>query len=121
MKILFFVVLMCATIFSFSTERVDASSLPREFNGRCLLKVDGNILINGSCPISMYDNGDFYIGSSTEPLGFFAKVELASKNEGNALWNEERGANHAHSYLGAVIRKGACWINERTEICAWRD
>lgn len=93
----------------------------QSFTGTCLLEVKKKKYLNGPCPISMEDDGGFSIGASeTEPLTYFATVSVTGKNVGEGFWNEESGANHAHSPLGKLARKGACWQNQSAKVCAWK-
>jgi hypothetical protein len=81
--------------------------------------VDNKNFIDGSCKIELEPNGSFKISTSAAnlPIGYFAVVFAP---EGTAYWNEELGSNHAHTPLGDLRRKGACWENERAKVCAWR-
>lgn len=86
--------------------------------GRCLLEVDGRRYISGACRIDMEKGGSFQI-YDLKKRGYFAYVDVnGSTAEG--YWNEEPGANHAHSPLGTLTRDGACWTNDRAKVCAWR-
>jgi hypothetical protein len=93
----------------------------QSFQGKCLLEVNHKQYLNGSCPITMEDDGGFSIGASENaPLTYFAIISVTEKNIGEGFWNEEKGANHAHTSLGSLVRKGACWQNENAKICAWK-
>jgi hypothetical protein len=89
------------------------------FPGRCKLIVKGINYIEGPCEITLEKDGSFTViqfdGSGT--LTYLAIVDASN---GMAFWNEDSGANHAHSALGFLTRKGACWSNEQAEVCAWR-
>lgn len=90
------------------------------FAAECLLEVDGWKAVQQECRFEPRGGGDFMIGDVLGPLGYFAIVHLnEDRLTAEAWWNEERFANHAHSYLGTLVRDGACWQNERARICAW--
>ena len=89
--------------------------------GKCLLEVLGRRYIDGRCSILMDSDGSFQIGTSeNEPLTYFATVTIVGKDVGDAHWNEESGASHAHTSLGTLHRNGACWENGMAKICAAR-
>ena len=90
-----------------------------ETSGRCKLVVAGKSIIDGYCLIEMSQDGSFKIRNEGQ-LKHFAVVLLDESDFATAYWNEEIGANHAHSVLGAVSRNGACWENSQASICAWR-
>ncbi|WP_089177152.1 hypothetical protein [Bosea sp. AS-1] len=87
--------------------------------GRCLLVVDGRTYLKGLCPIDTQSDGSFSIGTGPRP-SFFAYVTVDKSGTAVGYWNEERGVSHAHSDLGTLTRNGACWVNERAKVCAWR-
>jgi hypothetical protein len=108
------------------------------FIGRCLLEIDGRKFLNGRCPIYMGAQGYFMIGSDgrTFKRGYFASLnpDPDNKNQADAYWNSEPEATHAHSSLGKLIRRGACWerfgeggtdvdgspLPAEVKVCAWR-
>ena len=93
----------------------------QSFYGKCLLEVHKKKYLDGPCAITMENDGGFSIGASeTEPLSYFAIVSVTGKDVGKGFWNEERGANHAHTPLGDLVRKGACWQNQNVKVCAWK-
>jgi hypothetical protein len=87
--------------------------------GRCLLVVDGKTYLNGPCKVETRSGGNFQVLSSGR-LTYFANVSLTGDNEANGFWNEEMGANHAHTPLGSLRRNDACWANDKAIVCAWR-
>lgn len=91
----------------------------QSFRGKCLLEVEGKKYLNGSCDITMEDDGSFSIGLY-EPITYFAMVSVTGKNVGEGFWNAKKGATHAHDSLGNLFRKGACWQNENVKACAWK-
>jgi hypothetical protein len=91
------------------------------FQGKCLLEVKGKKYLNGACSISMEADGGFQIGPPEKaPDSYFAIVSVSGKDVADGFWNEERGANHAHTPLGKLERKGACWRNKTANVCAWK-
>ena len=96
----------------------NAGELSKLKPGRCRLVVDGKTYITGACRIEIENGGSFQI-YDLKKFGYFAYVNV-SGNTAEGYWNEERGANHAHSPLGTLTRDGACWKNDRAKICAWR-
>lgn len=91
------------------------------FLGRCLLEVNGKKYIDGQCPINMESDGSFSIGAAESvPPGYFAMVLIVSKGVAEGYWNEDEGANHAHSPLGELKYSGGCWTNETAKVCAWK-
>jgi hypothetical protein len=96
-------------------------------SGRCLLKVDGGTYISGPCKIKLGDDGGAnqagYV--NIEANGYFAFVDVEETEEdgasvGTGSWNKYRGTTHAHAHLGELSRKGACWVNDRVRLCAWK-
>ena len=100
---------------------LSASSALAQSSGRpadCLLFVDGVEHIRAHCTFTPLDkDGSFQImalnGSS------FAYVNVTSKGVAEGHWNGGEYANHAHWPLGRLVRKDACWVNERASVCAW--
>lgn len=93
----------------------------KSYRGKCLLQVNGKKYINGTCPIAMENDGGFSIGAPEKgPITYFAIISVTGKNKAEGFWNEEKGANHAHTPLGDLVRKGACWENKNAKVCAWK-
>ena len=93
----------------------------QSFYGKCLLEVNKKKYLNGPCAITMENDGGFSIGASeTQPVTYFAIISVTGKDVGEGFWNEEKGANHAHTPLGNLVRKGACWQNQKAKVCAWK-
>lgn len=89
--------------------------------GKCRLVIDGKTYISGKCRIEMASDGtgSFQIFESGKRIGYFAQVQIDGEGA-LGYWNEEKGANHAHTPLGTLTRDGACWKNDRARICAWK-
>ena len=82
---------------------------------RCAIVVDGTSYVDGPCKFEPLGGGDFNMGDGD----YFVYI-YPSDQPVMGFWNEERGANHAHTSLGEMIRDGACWMNERVKVCAWQ-
>ena len=86
----------------------------------CLLEIGGKAYIDGPCDFSLMassDDGSFKI---MRPDGmYFAVLFVEGRDRGVGHWNEEPGANHAHSPLGELRRQKACWTNQNVKLCAW--
>jgi hypothetical protein len=98
------------------------ASLPaRAFPGRCLLQVDRHTYLDGPCNIDLLGEGGFSIGTGEHAARYFAYV-LTEPDTGRVTgaWNGVYAGSHAHENLGELIRHGACWVNARARICAWR-
>lgn len=87
--------------------------------GKCLLRVDGTTYINGPCNIDLMPDGSFSIGADGRSP-FFAYVTVLEPGLAQGDWNETPASTHAHSRLGELQRKGACWANRRATVCAWK-
>ena len=99
-----------------------ASSFACAKNADCLLEVDGKKYIDGVCRMTPSDHGSFQLGTfgpSGDPQ-YFAVVNLDGPGRAEGYWNEERGAGHAHTPLGALAPAGACWTNAHARVCAWK-
>lgn len=83
----------------------------------CKMTVGGTILADGECWFRDIGNGSFVL--LTPDRSYFAYVYVDEPGWASAFWNEERGANHAHSPLGDLKRDGACWNSNLAEFCAW--
>ncbi|WP_315806914.1 MULTISPECIES: ricin-type beta-trefoil lectin domain protein [unclassified Bradyrhizobium] len=80
----------------------------------CKLVVDGKSYVDGICEFARDDKaGSFSIYGAE----YWAMVNVEN-GKGVAFWNEAPGATHAQAPLGEVTKKGGCWENQRTRICA---
>ncbi len=84
--------------------------------GRCRLTVNGSTYINGTCWVRLESDGSFQVMSLNS--AYFAQLSRSTEGA-DGYWNETSGSTHAHSNLGPLKRKGACWVNDTAEICAW--
>lgn len=81
----------------------------------CKLTIDGRTYIKGACEFtSLGADGSFLIQKGD----YFAQVNVDGRGTGEAWWNEEPGASHAHTPLGRLTRNDACWVNRRVIVCA---
>ncbi len=81
---------------------------------QCLIVVEDQTKLSGPCKIDRYAR-QVVVGASGR-ITYFAIVPPGG---GEAFWNEERGAGHAHTPLGEVTQSGACWLGRNARICAW--
>ncbi len=79
----------------------------------CKLVVKGKTYIDGECQFSADPDGSFQITGKY----YFAYV-FVKGNAAAASWNADPKSSHAGTELGKLTRKGACWVNATTEICA---
>ncbi|MBS0254737.1 MAG: hypothetical protein JSS36_05880 [Proteobacteria bacterium] len=97
---------------------------------RCLLVVDGKTYINGPCiyyPMadgSFFGKGSFQIAERLpdkhDVMGYFAQVDIG-KRFASVNWNAGPKSTHAQAFLGEDFkREGACWVNARAKVCAWK-
>ncbi|WP_050526520.1 hypothetical protein [Pseudorhodobacter aquimaris] len=85
---------------------------------KCLMEVNGKAYIDGACDFEALDKtGSFKI--SAPDFLYFAYVNVDVPGIAKGYWNEEKGANHAHTPLGTLKRDGACWRNKAAKLCAW--
>ena len=89
---------------------------------RCFLGVDGKTLVRGRCSVYFMSDGSFTLNTAEngKRVDHFAMVDVTGRDRGDATWNAESGDLHAWDKLGPVERKGACWVNARARICAWK-
>lgn len=90
----------------------------QETVGGCLLSVARTRYIDGDCRIERRADGTFQVMSLDG--SYFATV-LSDGAGAQVYWNETAGGTHAHSSLGSMRRRGACWENDTAQVCAWPD
>lgn len=98
-----------------------AASAAHAFKGQCVLDVKGVSYINGPCDILIEPGGSFEIDELRRGPHYFAQVDMEDDGTASGHWNANRDYDHAQTYLGTVVRQGACWTNDTTKICAWRS
>ena len=117
--------------------------LPYYKIGRCLLEVQGKRLIDGKCAYIIGKDGEFEIHGPRQVYAgidypepdcycanistdYFVQVDREILEGGatgpgwTAHWNEDKRATHAQPYLGPVVQRGACFLNDETKICLWK-
>ena len=97
--------------------RARSSPPPAAAQGRpadCTLAVNGKSYISGPCDFSPEKGGSFRISNGE----YFAYVSVIGKGVAEASWNANPKATRADVPLGALTRKGACWVGKAVEICA---
>ncbi len=80
----------------------------------CTLAVKGKTYISGPCDFSAEKGGSFQISNGE----YFAYVSVVGKDSAEASWNANPKGTRADVPLGALTRKGACWVGQAVEICA---
>ena len=80
----------------------------------CTLIVDGKSYIDGVCDFDADRDGSFRVRGGD----YFAYVSVSGPGVASASWNADPQSTHAQTSLGDVVRKGPCWENARTRICA---
>lgn len=120
MKAIYRAAMFVSVIAVFSTVLMGWSETALATSGRCTLQVDGKVYLNGMCNIEMEANGSFSIGmGDTTRSKYFASVDIDSATGvAHGMWNGKDADSHAHDDLGALKRKGACWVNQRAKVCA---
>ncbi len=59
-------------------------------------------------------------GTDFLTINLLERREITGKDRGEGYWNEEQGATHAQTSLGALTRQGACWQNAQAKVYAWK-
>jgi hypothetical protein len=99
---------------------VSLYSFGHAFEGKCFLEIDEHIYLSENCNIEL-QNQSFSIGTGDEARSrYFAFVNIGPDRIARGYWNGAAGENHAHEELGTLVRDGACWVNNRAKVCAWR-
>jgi len=84
-----------------------------ERQAQCKFVFEGKTIINGRCNFESDPDGSFRLWDRKHTVYL-----NADGNSAEATWNKIPGSFHADSPVGTLTRKGACWVNEKTEICA---
>ena len=100
----------CLAFSAWQTEALASDERPVD----CELTVSGKTYIKGVCQFRPTMGGGFQIQGGD----YFADVSIVGPGVGEASWNENPLSTHAQSPLGAVERKGACWVGAKATICA---
>ena len=92
-----------------------APALAAQRPASCTLIVKGKTYIEGECQFEADPDGSFRVTGKD----YFAYVNMIPGTKtAEASWNADPKATHAHAPLGVLTRKGACWENATTKICA---
>ncbi len=83
----------------------------------CLLVAEGRTILNGPCQFEPLDRDGSFIIRERAAHPYFAYL-LKDGANGHGYWNGQRNANHAEVDLGMMVRRGACWENRQSRICA---
>lgn len=86
---------------------------------KCLLEVGEIAYIDGPCDFDPDRRGDGSFKIMASDGMYFAYLNVEGAGVAVGYWNEEPGANHAHTPLGKLTRDGACWVGEGAKLCAW--
>jgi hypothetical protein len=91
----------------------------------CLLEIDEKRYIDGPCEFEVFPDSSgrrsFQIRRTDGGrLSYFAQVNVNTPGKADGYWNGELSATHAHDELGELAADGACWINDRAKVCAWK-
>ena len=101
---------LAAALFGTSNPSRAAEDRPAD----CELTVRGKTYIKGVCQFRPTGGGGFQISGND----YFAYVSITAPGVAEASWNESPQSTHAHSNLGTLKRKGACWVGANATICA---
>lgn len=85
----------------------------------CYLEVGGRPFIDGPCDFEPLGDGTGSFKVMGQDGLYFAYLFVEAPGRGIGHWNEEAGANHAHTPLGELNRDGACWVGATARLCAW--
>ena len=85
---------------------------PEPKTGRCVVRVDRSEAGSPRCQYDMAEDGSFELWPDP-PSNYYVMVDGVRGNSAFGLTN-------GGEKLGALKRRGACWVNKRTRICLWR-
>lgn len=84
--------------------------------GTCRLQVNGVSYMNGNCEIAVEKGGSFQIWTVGRTGPSASVVRQGDSTTGS--W--QAGPGQPRVDLGQLQRKGACWVNDNNQICAWK-
>ena len=92
---------------------------------KCLMEVDGKTYINGPCNFARHEEGGGFAieGLNNRQIDRGIWPWSASVSAEGGFWNNDGGypASHQHDTFGGPMwREGACWVNARARVCAWK-
>lgn len=82
--------------------------------GKCRVTLEGKTVLEGACLIDLQEDGSFWVMDPKQQI--FASVDRAT---GGAVASMHEDRSGLDENLGDVSRRGACWKNDKIEICAW--
>jgi hypothetical protein len=85
-------------------------------SGTCRLQVNGVSYINGNCEIELRKGGSFQIWT----IGRTGPSASVVRQGTSATGSWQAGPGQPAVDLGQLQRKGACWVNDDNQICAWK-
>jgi hypothetical protein len=89
--------------------------VPAHAGPTCVLEVDGQRLLDGSCDASKMD-GDRLVVGDHNGIGALVRPSLGDSDHAAGAYKAE-GQLHD---LGPLERDGvSCWRNARVRLCAW--
>jgi len=90
----------------------------------CLMVVDGRTYIDGPCHFYPdKEGGDGFMVEGLTPMRPGRSVPWqAEVSEDGGYWNNDDGvpALHHDTLGGSMRREGACFVNARARVCAWK-
>jgi len=78
----------------------------------CLLEVGGTAFFEGPCEIAVLDAETTIVRGPDQT--YFVYLDTAGDI---STWNEEAGAESAHTQLGVLKQDGQCWANDTAKVC----
>ena len=84
----------------------------------CYVEIDALVVIDGDCDFQSF-GGDGSFQVATPDGGYFVYVSVYAPGRAEGHWNETRWSGHAHSPIGTLTRRDACWSNGYATVCAW--
>lgn len=86
--------------------------------GSCLVEVQGQRYLDGSCDIRRSDRG-FIVAKPGGGQAAAVHIDPFDSNRGHAGWNGRMGDRPDGQGLGPMRREGSCWVNDKAKVCAW--
>lgn len=86
----------------------------------CLLEIDGKTYVDGTCNFELCPgHGSFQISTvRSGNLEYLAQVDVIDPDRAVGRWSGSGGTGRIS--LGELAPAGACWVNARARICAWK-
>ena len=101
------------TVLVLGVTNVDAAAAraPEPKIGRCFVRLDGWEAGSRHCEYNTADDGSFELWPDP-PSNEYEMVDIRGATAS--------GYSHGSGNLGAMQKRGACWVNKRARICLWR-